>query len=267
MIETNFKKGAFLCRPVTLTNKSVEFVDQYLALARVLCAINVAKFIVVKPVAVKIISSKTQITNERTKNMNKTIMLPLLAGFVGGIGPSLTEFMKLCKAGTVPHPMFFVGALITGLMGLLVVLFAKETTLWKAFTQGISAPAIFNSVTTTASVIALSSPIPAVYAQDSVYDTTTIEQIVDNSINNKHDSVAVSIDGVFSKQAVGSKLILTKDSLSINYTVPDTDTVKINLNIEDPVIRRSIIQGFLPMQQDLTKKLNLEKHLVIETKQ
>lgn len=172
-----------------------------------------------------------------------------LAGFVGGIGPSLAEFVSLTKQQQMPELPFFIGAFIMGLMGLAVALIAKETVPWKAFTQGMGAPALFSSATTAVtSVAVLFQPLSVVYAQ-TIPETDSIVVITEDSVI---------------KAVKGDTITLQKDSIEGKYILPEKDTVQLELKIHDPSIRRSIIQGLLPMQKNLTEKF--EPRLIIKEK-
>jgi hypothetical protein len=111
----------------------------------------------------------------------------------GGIVPSLAELVSLCKHESMPALPFFIGAAVMGVMGMAIVLIAKETIPWKAFTQGIGAPALFSSATTAAtSVAVLLSPIPEVYAQDS-FDSVSRSGIQELRVGENHADTAVII--------------------------------------------------------------------------
>lgn len=173
-----------------------------------------------------------------------------LAGFFGAIGPSLAEFVSLSKNGKMPDLSFFIGAIIMGIMGLAVVLIAKETVPWKAFTQGIGAPALFSTATTAATSLALmASPIPAVYAD-------TLQPVAFDSIRTQlPDSVILIIDqNLYKKSLPGSTIVIERDDFTTSYVVPDKDTVKLETEIYNPSIRRALIQGLLPMQKNLTEQ-------------
>ena len=192
----------------------------------------------------------------------KDKILIALAGFFGGIGPSLAELASLAKDDKLPHFPFFIGAFIVGIMGMAVVLFAKETVPWKAFTQGMGAPALFSSATTavTAGVTAgitsgalLFSPVTTAYADpftDTIVKDTSSKKI------SVPDSVIIIIEkNLIKKSLPGSTIIIERDDFQTSYVVPDTDTVRLDTYIYDPVIRRSLVQGLLPMQNNLTDKL------------
>lgn len=179
-----------------------------------------------------------------------------LAGFVGGIGPSLAEFVSLTKQQQMPQLPFFIGALIMGLMGFAVALIAKETVPWKAFTQGIGAPALFSSATTAVTSVALLIPsvIPTAYAQDS----TVVDSII------VKDSIIVVVEDNIIKATQGDTITLRKDSIEGKYILPEKDTVKLELKVYDPSLQRSIIQGLLPMQKNLTEKF--QPKLIVKEK-
>lgn len=174
-----------------------------------------------------------------------------LAGFVGGIGPSLAEFVSLTKQETMPQAPFFIGAIVMGALGLAVALIAKETVPWKAFTQGMGAPALFSSATTAVTSVAFLIPsVSSAYAQtDSIIP---------------QDSVVVFVNDTIMKKARGDTISLEKDGIQGYYELPDRDTVVLDLKVYDPSIRRSIIQGLLPMQKNLTEKF--EPKLIIKNK-
>ena len=183
--------------------------------------------------------------------------LIILSGFIGGMGPSLAEFASLCKTQThIPHPLFFVGAIIMGILGAVLVAIAKETVPWKAFTQGIGVPAIFSSATTAVTSVAFLNFVPAVYAQDSIkVDSTHL----------KADTVVVIIDGdsLIHKELVGNTIAIAKEDLSTIYKVPASkDTIRIKVKIYDPVIRRAFVQGLMPMQKSLSDQY--ERRLIVE---
>jgi hypothetical protein len=196
-----------------------------------------------------------------------------LAGFMGGIGPSLAELASLAKENNLPHFSFYVGMVITGILGLTVVLIAKEKVPWKAFTQGMGAPALFSTtVTAVTSAIPqaaaagalLFSPVGVAYA-DPFNDSINQDKvaIADSSIKIP-DSVTIIIDGQPAiKNAPGDTISIEKKGYTTQYVVPNRDTVKIKTDLYDPVIRRSLIQGLLPMQKNLTEqfepKLNIKE--------
>jgi hypothetical protein len=172
-----------------------------------------------------------------------------LAGFMGGIGPSMAEFVSLTKQQAMPQFSFFIGAFVMGIMGLAVALIAKETIPWKAFTQGMGAPALFSSATTAVTSVAfLVSPISIAYAQQNI----------------TQDSIVVFVDETIMKKAQGDTISLEKNGVKGSYVLPEKDTVELDVQVNDPAIRRSIIQGLLPMQKNLTKKL--EPKLIVKEK-
>jgi hypothetical protein len=173
-----------------------------------------------------------------------------LAGFMGGIGPSLAEFVSLTKQQTMPQGSFFIGAFIMGIMGLAVALIAKETVPWKAFTQGMGAPALFSSATTAVTSMAcLISPIGTAYGQT-------------DSLIKISDSIVVIVDEIVMTKIQGDTITLEKKGIKGSYVLPQKDTVVLNVEVHDPLIRRSIIQGLLPMQKNLTQKF--EPKLVVK---
>lgn len=187
--------------------------------------------------------------------MNERIGIAL-AGFLGGVGPSLAELVSLCKHESVPALPFYIGAVVMGIMGMAIALIAKETIPWKAFTQGLGAPALFSSAATAAtSVAVLMSPIPEAYAQ--VPDTmSSIERLIANE--SIVDTAVIMINAgdveYDEKAPIGEMHTFSKDGVSGEFMIPDKDTVMIQLEVYDPVIRRSIIQGLLPMQKNLTQQ-------------
>jgi hypothetical protein len=179
-----------------------------------------------------------------------------LAGFMGGIGPSLAELASLAKDNKLPAFSFFVGAVVIGIMGMSVALIAKETVPWKAFTQGMGAPTLFSSATTAVTSVVASgafmfSPVATVYA-----DSLTERAITDSSATmGVRDSVIIMIEKeLYKKCSPGSTIILEKDDFKASYVVPDTDTVRLELDVYNPAIRRALFQGLLPMQDNLTKQ-------------
>lgn len=194
-----------------------------------------------------------------------------LSGFMGGIGPSLAELASLAKENQLPHFSFYVGMVITGILGLTIVLIAKETVPWKAFTQGMGAPALFSTtVTAVTSAIPqaaaagalLFSPVGIAHADpfnDSVIQNVAI---ADSSVKTP-DSVVVIVDDQFYKKGVaGDTIQIEKEGTTKEYVIPQKDTVKVKIEIYNPKIRRSLIQGLLPMQKNLTKQF--EPQLKIE---
>lgn len=186
--------------------------------------------------------------------------LIILSGFIGGAGPSLAEFASLCKTQThMPHPLFFIGAFIMGLLGAVLVYIAKETIPWKAFTQGIGVPAIFSSATTALTSVAMLSIIPSAYANDTTkVDSIKVKPDTVVMIIQDHDSMTVS------KRQVGEKIVLTKEDLSTVYTVPNKDTTVIKVHVYDPEIRRAIVQGLMPMQTKFTEQF--KRQIIVEEK-
>lgn len=196
----------------------------------------------------------------------KDKILIALAGFMGGIGPSLAELASLAKDNKLPEFSFFVGAVIIGIMGMSVALIAKETVPWKAFTQGMGAPTLFSSATTAVTSVVASgafmiSPVSTVYAD------TLIERVVvaDSSKESTivRDSVIIMIEKeLYKKSLPGSTIVIEKDDFKAAYVVPDTDTVRLKLDVYNPAIRRALFQGLLPMQDNLTKQF--EAKLVVK---
>lgn len=194
-----------------------------------------------------------------------------LAGFIGGIGPSMAEFVSLTKSEGIPNFPFFMGAIVMGIMGLSIALIARETIPWKAFTQGMGAPTLLSSTATAVTSVAFFiAPTPTVYA-DSHVDQPVIEKILvtdttdkSDSLDSKivSDSVLLIIDGEYKKAVPGSIIVIQRDELEGAYKVPDKDTVNLNVKVHDPSFRRSLVQGLLPMQNALTKKF--EKKLIIK---
>lgn len=194
-----------------------------------------------------------------------------LAGFIGGIGPSVAEFVSLTKSDGIPGIPFFIGAIVMGIMGLSIALIARETVPWKAFTQGMGAPALLSSTATAVTSVAFFiSPTPTLYAdphidtpihEKSIITDTIIES---DSLNSKiiSDSVLLIIDGIHQKAVPGSIIVIQKDEFEATYKVPDRDTINLEIKIHDPSFRRSLVQGLLPMQDALTKKF--EKKLIIK---
>jgi hypothetical protein len=192
-----------------------------------------------------------------------------LAGFMGGIGPSLAELASLAKDNKLPAFSFFVGAVVIGIMGMSVALIAKETVPWKAFTQGMGAPTLFSSATTAVTSVVASgafmfSPVATVYA-----DSITESAIIDSSSTKMvRDSVIIMIEKeLYKKSLPGSTIVIEKDNFKAAYKVPDTDTVRLELGVYNPAIRRALFQGLLPMQDNLTKQFEaklmvkeVEKH-------
>jgi hypothetical protein len=66
------------------------------------------------------------------------------------------------------------------------------------------------------------------------------------------------------KKAQGDTISLEKNGVKGSYVLPEKDTVELDVQVNDPAIRRSIIQGLLPMQKNLTKKL--EPKLIVKEK-
>lgn len=195
-----------------------------------------------------------------------------LAGFMGGVGPSLAELASLAKENHLPHFSFYVGMLVTGILGLTIVLIAKETVPWKAFTQGMGAPALFSTtVTAVTSAIPqaaaagalLFSPVGTVYADpfnDSVNNNTIA--VTDSSAKVSDSVVVIVEDQPVKKCLSGDTISIEKKGYTTQYIVPNRDTVKVKVDVYDPAIRRSLIQGLLPMQKNLTKQF--EPQLKIE---
>jgi hypothetical protein len=186
----------------------------------------------------------------------KDRILIALAGFMGGIGPSLAELASLAKDNKLPEFSFFVGAVIIGIMGMSVALIAKETVPWKAFTQGMGAPTLFSSATTAvtsavASGAFMFSPVSTAYAEPYIENV-----VLDSTEKVKlQDSVIIMIEKeLYKKSLPGSTIVIEKDDFEAAYIVPDTDTVQLKLDVYNPAIRRALFQGLLPMQDNLTKQ-------------
>ena len=183
-----------------------------------------------------------------------------LSGFMGGIGPSLAELASLAKENQLPHFSFYVGMII-----------AKETVPWKAFTQGMGAPALFSTtVTAVTSAIPqaatagalLFSPVGIAHA-DPFNDSVNQNVMIADSSIKAPDSVIIIVDDQFYKKGIaGDTIQIEKEGTTKEYIVPQRDTVKIKIEVYNPKIRRSLIQGLLPMQKNLTKQF--EPQLKIE---
>ena len=195
-----------------------------------------------------------------------------LSGFFGAIAPSLAKFISMTQEQIMPHPTFYIGALTMGVIGLGVALIARETVAWKAFTQGLSSPALISSAGTVAvSVTALMMPIsiiPTAYADPIVMDTiiadTTIRDSVDIAINVKDGkAVYISQDGNFKKiektgtikvAARKEVKIENKDASAIYYPDGKKDSVTLEINTQQvqqvqQESKSHFLKGFLPMME------------------
>jgi hypothetical protein len=193
---------------------------------------------------------------------NKEKAIIALSGFFGGIGPSLAELVSMTKSNSLPEFTFYIGAFVLGIMGMAIAIIARETVPWKAFTQGLGAPALLSSATTIATSTAFLLPtIPTAYA--SPLNTITMVNIISQAPRN--DSVSIIIEGKLYKKVVpGSPVIIQKDDLDLTYTAPDKDSVILEVKVYDPSLRRALIQGLLPMQKNLTK--HYERRIILEEK-
>ena len=177
------------------------------------------------------------------KKINVTIAV---AGLLGAVAPALSQFASSMKSESFvwPNASFYIGLLIIGALGAGVVWLGGEQAPWKAFMQGIGAPALFSSAGSAATVVSLMVNImPAAYAQnDSLHETVVL-------VND-------SLYAVTGKESIE----ISKDGLVGNYFIPEgIDTLRLRVKVIDPVIRRGFAQAIMPMSA-----MRFDKRLVVE---
>jgi hypothetical protein len=124
----------------------------------------------------------------RLKNLIPSIELTL-AAFAGGMVLSLLELMNMCTHHeNISDPLFYMGMLIAGILGILGMIISRAKDIGGAVTSGIAAPQLLAGIAKTGVVQAalmLNSPVyaqPAPYmpAKDSI--SVTIVSESDNKI-------------------------------------------------------------------------------------
>lgn len=163
-----------------------------------------------------------------------------LAGFIGAIAPGLAQLAAAARAEAFVWPSFsfYVGTAIMGLLGMAVAMFGKETVPWKAFMQGMGAPALFSSAGTVATGVAL-AVMPMVYAQPPimVLEPRPVTVIVSGAKEPLYSHC-------------GDTVVIESDGMRTKFSTPcDRDTVYIDVQVVDPAIRRGLVQAIMPMSK------------------
>lgn len=201
-----------------------------------------------------------------------------IAGFFGAIGPSMCQFIAMTQKEPFewPHASFYLGTFIMGVLGAGIVLVMKETTAYKAFMQGMSAPTVFSSAGTVAVSVALFigdiEIIPSAYAMSPPQEKSTdsVEVIINIE---EGDSIRVISGNYLYNIGERTTILVPRSSYLLiergnNQTIYHvTDSAIISVKTKNIRAKKGFLQGFFPMMDHKAQqKLAPEELEVKETK-
>ena len=138
----------------------------------------------------------------KMKSINREV---LIGGFIGGTVISLLELATTLKEGDyhLISIFFFIGAIISGIIGVVGTLIVSPNDLRNAISAGVAAPSLLggllqSGVATTTTALMLSIVSPEAYADTTsitkpvteIKDTSTVDTIAQMPIKQQESSSA-----------------------------------------------------------------------------